>query len=609
MVHLRVYLANESALGDRLVVVKVAPWGGGEAETLGRLTHPNIVPVYSVQEDEESHLTAVCMPYLGHSTLLNVLNAVHARQHTSDRQTPRPTWTMPQKANLICEVSRRDAIEESMPASYTAPDAYLQRASYIDGIAHLGTQLAEALTHAHAAGICHRDLKPSNILLSPAGIPLLLDFNLSSDVRLDRTLVGGTLPYMPPEQLRSVVTEVLEEESLGDPRSDLFSLGVILYELLTGQLPFGDQLAGDEPASSAAKILKRQRQGCRPLSEINPHVDGELSRLVHDCLQLQPNDRPPTACQLAERLRQRTTCAARVRRWAQRRKFLLTATSAGMGIVAGSLGLGLATRPPLALRRYLAGVRAFKSNCFQEAADYFTEAHQARPQAYQPRYARAQMFALLGEYGKAGEDMFEVYKLKPEGLTATWAGYVFQLHKKTNPPLFYYAEAIDQYDYTTPAIWNNLARAYRTIHFEPNARDCLTRAIQLDPQCQVAYFNRASVYVECKEEFAADGTSYRQLAIKDIEKAVELSPYSGRAHFVAAKLHFLHDQSAEKDEQIMVHLRRAIDCGFDRDFIVHDSGFTDRYTAPLSDYRPQPAPQIEQQTLLAPPHVFPAWSC
>ena len=86
------------------------------------------------------------------------------------------------------------------------PDPCLQQGTYVDGVVHLVAQLAEALQHTHQAGICHRDLKPSNVLLTPSGCPMLLDFNLSSDTQLEQTFVGGTLPYMAPEDLRSMTT-------------------------------------------------------------------------------------------------------------------------------------------------------------------------------------------------------------------------------------------------------------------------------------------------------------------------------------------------------------------------------------------------------------------
>ncbi len=591
----RVYLATEPALGNRLVVVKVSPWGGCEAETLGRLTHRNIVPVYSVQQDESSHLTAVCMPYLGRSTLLNVLDAASTNE------------VSPRHAEMICDVARRDAILDAIPATYTEPDRYLQRTTFVDGIVHIAAQLADALAHAHDAGICHRDLKPSNILLAPAGCPLLLDFNLSSDERLQRTLVGGTLPYMPPEQLRSVVTEELEEESLGDPRSDIFSMGVILYELLASRLPFGDQSPSEEAAVSAARILDQQKAGCEPLSAINQLVDPQLALLVHQCLQLQPEHRIQSAQELASLLRARLTRAARLRHWASRRKFLLATSTAGLGIFAASIGLGLASRPPYAVRRYLAGVRACEANDFQQAVQCFTDAHNAEPDAYQPLFARGQALVALGKYQDATQDMEEVHEKAPDGLTAAWFAYSAQLSGDTIPPIHYYCQALQEYGYETPAILNNLAYAHRLRGFNPDAIDCLTRAVELDPNCQEAYLNRATIYSEYSREFAPDGRSYREMAIEDAEQAVKLHPDSSLAHYMAAKLHFMHNHSSDRDEKILSHLHRALDCGFDRDQLLHRSGFDSRYTDPLADYAVNVRPVPTQRRLLAPPNSFRPW--
>ncbi len=99
-------------------------------------------------------------------------------------------------------------------------------------------RLADGLGHAHERGILHRDLKPANILLADDGQPMLLDFNLSEDLKLrsraPAAFIGGTLPYMAPEQLQAFQHGTCG----GDARSDIFSLGVILYELLTGEHPF-----------------------------------------------------------------------------------------------------------------------------------------------------------------------------------------------------------------------------------------------------------------------------------------------------------------------------------------------------------------------------------
>jgi serine/threonine protein kinase len=162
----RVFLANEPALGGRQVVVKVAPQGGGEAEIIGRLRHPNIVPIYSLQEDEATGLSAFCMPYLGRATLCDVLDQSFLAGHPPQRART----ILDAVATVNYDLDSRDS---------PAPARILRRGSYVDGAIHLGAQLAEALAHSHGRGIYHRDLKPSNVLMTPEGRPLLLDFKIS----------------------------------------------------------------------------------------------------------------------------------------------------------------------------------------------------------------------------------------------------------------------------------------------------------------------------------------------------------------------------------------------------------------------------------------------
>jgi serine/threonine protein kinase len=155
----------------------------------------------------------------------------------------------------------------------------------------VGTQVAEALTVAHEQGIIHRDIKPQNLMVDDTGVLKVMDFGLArlaerSPGLTQAGLVVGTPRYMAPEQL------------LGgdvDARTDLFAMGVVLYECLTGQPPFD--------ASSPAAVMAQMLQGeFLPVRALVPDCHPVLASLVERLLHRDPGERPQTAREVSERL-------------------------------------------------------------------------------------------------------------------------------------------------------------------------------------------------------------------------------------------------------------------------------------------------------------------
>src|SRR5262249_55473618 len=141
----------------------------------------------------------------------------------------------PHRAAIILETAH-DSAHPGDPPLDAAPPAALARASYVEGVVWLGAQLADALAFLPSRKVYHRDLKPSNVLIGLDGRARLLDFNLAADVSTSPARLGGTLPFMAPEHIGASLAsgEQADKAPPPDGRADLFSLGVVLYELLTG---------------------------------------------------------------------------------------------------------------------------------------------------------------------------------------------------------------------------------------------------------------------------------------------------------------------------------------------------------------------------------------
>ena len=550
----RVYLAEEIALGRRLVAIKASIEGAVEAEILGRLQHPGIVPVYSVLPADETGVTIVCMPYLGHITLFDLVEELFQGED------------MPKRSRAIIEAIR---IRQSgtLPAGDAtgSMDGELCHGSYVDGALHLGAQLAEALAYSHSRGICHSDLKPSNVLITPGGRPMLLDFNLAFDPQSLERRLGGTLPYMAPEQLLAMDGASLEARAEIGERSDIFSLGVILYELLCGQLPFGP-VAADRPSDLVRQhLLECQRRGPMRLREVNQDVDRSLAHLIERCLAFHPHQRPTNAEELANALRAGRSTGRRVRRWT-RRHYVMT-LGAAASIVAGSMAIGYhwATRAPYDVRTFNRAGEAF------EGGDYLAaEAHLDRVIAAggsndllaDALFWRARARLKLGRNLEAIKDLKLAVSLRPDGRTHACLGYAYALERVSHDSALCLSEALAA-GFRTAEVYAGFGYAslFARTPMMRRAIELLDKALQLKPNLVSARYLRALGHLFLSRKLRQ---SIDPQAIDDIEAVMASHPEDPYIYYDAAAIFERCEERSERTERRIVDcLCRALQLGVD----------------------------------------------
>ncbi|MCA9125729.1 MAG: protein kinase [Planctomycetales bacterium] len=373
----RVYLARQLSMSGRLVALKLTFRASHESQLLARLHHSAVVPIYSVHQ--HGGVYGLCMPYLGNTTLLDLLHEilppdkerlkamesasgvelleilVHrqakistvtnfaAELNTSELESsvqspgyppqpiesrPAPTSSTPTDNVSATAIAKAEVPRDKRRA--TAKE--LAKLNYVGAITWIGAQLADALEHAHRHGVLHCDIKPANILLAPDGQARLLDFNVSlEESRLtSQHRVGGTLAYMAPEQLAAVQGASKLEI---DARSDIYSLGIVLFEMLTGSVP-------KIPGSHVPAALMTQ------LRQANPAVTPALAAIIHRCLAEQPPQRYASAGQLYDDLnaqcnnlplvhQREPSINERTRKWIRRHPMITSLSS--ISLVAASL--------------------------------------------------------------------------------------------------------------------------------------------------------------------------------------------------------------------------------------------------------------------------------
>lgn len=368
-----VFLARDRALANRMIALKVSQGASVEPERLAQLQHANIVPIYSVHQT--AGLQAVCMPYLGRCTVADILGRLRRQSVTPQSGIDLLSTIVARDDSTVAVVPDQQSSHPSKLADHDGrigivPSIrdHLERSTYVDAVVWMGAQMAAGLAHAHERGILHRDLKPANVLLADDGRPMLLDFNLSDRMRAPTeraALVGGTLPYMAPEHL-----EALETGVGIDARSDVYALGVVLFELLTRRLPFEADCSGK---AHAASLAAQRRDAAPSARKLNPWIPRSVDAILARCLAARPADRYQSAEEMREDLERHLAnqplkyasdrhILERIAKWSRRHPRLSSAVSLGSLatlIIAGVVAAWIVREHRVALIETRSNYQAF----------------------------------------------------------------------------------------------------------------------------------------------------------------------------------------------------------------------------------------------------------
>lgn len=295
-----VYLAKQLSM-SRLVALKVSRGTGDEPQALAQFDHPNIVRVFDQRLLDEIDTHLLYMQFHPGGTLHDVVKQVGVARSAS-----------PSRELLSGEILLGTIDHHLLASAQVVPDRSNVREWVADSdwprlVAWIGIQLARALQEAHEHGVMHRDVKPANVLLTAEGNPQLADFNVSFAGAAGRagaaSSFGGSVGYMSPEHLRAISPiELTSAESVRE-QSDLYSLGVLLWELWQGRRPF----ACSADSGSWSELLEDQLSA-RDRELLVPVRDGTASERVlestlRSVLSVDPKDRPGSGTEMAGRLR------------------------------------------------------------------------------------------------------------------------------------------------------------------------------------------------------------------------------------------------------------------------------------------------------------------
>lgn len=484
----RAYLAFDPGT-DRFCALKLAPGGAAEAQLIGRLAHPHVTDVYWARA--LGGRTAVCMPFLGVATLTDAIAAAFSGNAAGRPATAGVILKAAEAGGLAGQADRRSApvVRADEP--------------YLVGACAVGARIAEAVAYLHGRGVVHGDLKPSNVVVGPGGAPHLIDFNLAAG-EMNPAAVRGTPAYMAPELIDAALGGRPVGGTDGRP-ADLFALGVVLFELLTGRHPYRPD--GDAALADLAAVARR---GLAPMPGTIPAA---VAAAVAGCLAPDPRHRPASAETVAAALDRYVTG----RRSPGRRQRRLVVAITCIAVLCSLSPVGLPAAPVPDAATTVAPAPAVERPP-QTADDFFARGRELLQEG-QPAAALPQFLAAHQRSGNAKALAFAAYcyALTAQARTAADMG------RRAIKDGADSAELRNTVGYA-------LIQSSRPAEAIPH----LDEALRLSPNMQAARYNRA---LARHQQTLAPGGKPDLRTADDIKAALAAGPPSADLHFDAAQIY------------------------------------------------------------------------
>jgi tetratricopeptide (TPR) repeat protein len=334
---------------------------------------------------------------------------------------------------------------------------------------------------------------------------------------------------MSPEQAQCFIG--LADPASLDERSDIYSLGVMLYELLCGQLP---------PECSSRALATQDGSSVTPQQapvELVPRwqartVCKSLREIVDRCLAVERDDRFASMADLVKSLRRELSLNRRIEHWLAIRRRSVTATAGVAMLCLTGIAAGLAYRAPYDVREYQRGLNCLTSEQHQQAILHFTCSLEHSPDNPDVYYARARSLMAVEDYRGAVRDLVAADLLRRTGVQCALLGYCCNRIREPGEAVGWCDLAISQ-GVHDPAVYVNLGFAHYLRGRQDSAITALTRAIETGKLSETAFRNRAVVYYS----MAIESEKLPIEAISDIEAAILNGKESGHTYLRAAEVY------------------------------------------------------------------------